>query len=67
MNIHTLTMYRSGGWGASSDLVLEGGLGEPEGQRESYKLDRGICIAPTVPPSTLRITPVHHDPARLAK
>jgi hypothetical protein len=32
-----------------------------------YRLDRGICMAPTVPPSTFRITPVHHDPARLLK
>lgn len=28
-----------------------------------YRLARGICMAPTDPPSTLRMTPVHQDPA----
>ena len=35
--------------------------------KQIYKLESGICMAPIVPPSTLRITPVHHEPARLAK
>ena len=33
----------------------------------NYRLANGICIAPTEPPSTFRITPVHQEPALEAK